>query len=130
MRQMHKGQNTARARWRKLPDKEKILLNSDRGHYRCYINHSKRNNRKHPDYKDYKVGWDLQQVIKTFQNIIGAHLLSISDICEVRCLFRGQRILKDNTHPIHSLFSLLLSGRYRRITRLQSSFILCTHLNP
>ncbi len=70
-----------------------------------------------------------QQVIKTTQNIIGTYLLSISDISEVRCLHRAQRILKDSTHPNNSLFTLLLSGkRYRSIrcctTRLQSSFFL------
>ncbi len=31
----------------------------------------------------------LQQVIRTTQNIIGTHLLSISDISELRCLRRG-----------------------------------------
>ncbi len=39
----------------------------------------------------------LQRVIKTTQNIIGTHLLSINDISEVRCLHRAHRILKDNT---------------------------------
>ncbi len=35
----------------------------------------------------------------TTDNIIGTYLPSISDICEVSCLCRAQRILKDNTHP-------------------------------
>ncbi len=64
------------------------------------------------------------------------HLPSTSDIGEVRCLCRAQRILKDKTHLSNSLFTLLPSGKqYRSITRLQSSFfpqaetpqiILCT----
>ncbi len=71
----------------------------------------------------------LQRVIKTTQNIIAIHLPSISDIGKVRCLHRAQRILKDNTLPSHSPFSLLPSGKwYRSINcrtiRLQSSFFL------
>ena len=46
--------------------------------------------------QDRKV---LQQMIKTAQNITGTHLQSISDISEVRCLHRTQRILKDITPP-------------------------------
>ncbi len=69
----------------------------------------------------------LQRVINTAKNIIGTYLPSISDISEVRCLRRAQRILKDNTHPSHSPFTMLPSGkRYRtircHITRLQSNF--------
>ncbi len=69
----------------------------------------------------------LQRVIKTAQNIIGSHLPSISDISEMRRWHRARRILKDNTHPSHSSFILLPSGKwYRsiccRTTRLQSSF--------
>lgn len=59
------------------------------------------------------------------QNIIGTHLLSISDISEVRYLHRAQRILKDNGHPSHSLFTLMLSGkRSRSTTRLKDTFFL------
>lgn len=36
-------------------------------------------------------------MIKTSQNIIGTDLLSISNISEVKCLHRTQRILIDNT---------------------------------
>ena len=45
----------------------------------------------------------LQQVIKTTQSIIATHLQSISDTGEVRGLRRAHRILKDVTHPGHSL---------------------------
>ncbi len=37
--------------------------------------------------------------------------LWIGDISEVRCLHRAWRILKDNAHPSHSLFTLLPSGK-------------------
>ena len=58
-------------------------------------------------------GW-----FKTTKNIVASHLQSI----------RAQRTLKDNTHPSHSLFTLLPSGKTHRsiccrTTRLQSSFI-------
>ena len=58
----------------------------------------------------------LERAFKTAQNIIGIHLLSISDIGEVRCLRRAQKILKDNSHLSHGLVTLLLAGRrYRSI---------------
>lgn len=46
---------------------------------------------------------DLQRVIKTTHNIIGTHVRSTSDVSEVTCLHGPQSILKDNTHPRHSL---------------------------
>ncbi|XP_078121563.1 immunoglobulin superfamily member 5 [Sander vitreus] len=57
----------------------------------------------------------LQLVIKTAQNIIGTHLPGIIDVSEKRDLCRARRILKDNTHPRNSLFTLLPSGKnYRK----------------
>ena len=51
----------------------------------------------------------MQRVIKTAEHTIGIQL-SISDICELRCLHSAQQKLKA------SLFTLLLSGkRYRSI---------------
>lgn len=67
----------------------------------------------------------LQHVTKTVQNVM---VLSYRAVIWVKSLHRAQRILTDNTHPSHSMFTLLPSGeRYRsihcHITRLQSSFI-------
>lgn len=45
-------------------------------------------------------------MIKTPKNIIGTYLWSISDIGEVKCLCRAQRIFKENIHtsqPCHCL---------------------------
>ncbi len=68
----------------------------------------------------------LQLVIKTAQIISGARLLSIRDINEVRFLWRAQRIFKDKTHPIYSLFMMLIDKRYRDIcchtSRLKDRF--------
>ncbi|XP_054649717.1 uncharacterized protein LOC129190933 isoform X1 [Dunckerocampus dactyliophorus] len=69
----------------------------------------------------------LQRVIKTSQNIVGAALPSLQDIYKSRVLRRTHNLIKDSTHPQHSLFTLLPSGRrYRslksRTTRLANSF--------
>ncbi|XP_054650702.1 uncharacterized protein LOC129191401 [Dunckerocampus dactyliophorus] len=69
----------------------------------------------------------LQRVIKTSQNIVGAALPSLQDIYTSRVLRRTHNLIKDSTHPQHSLFTLLPSGRrYRslksRTTRLANSF--------
>ncbi|XP_054631651.1 E3 ubiquitin-protein ligase znrf1 isoform X2 [Dunckerocampus dactyliophorus] len=69
----------------------------------------------------------LQRVIKTSQNIVGAALPSLQDIYKTRVLRRTHNLIKDSTHPQHSLFTLLPSGRrYRslksRTTRLANSF--------
>ncbi|XP_013868639.1 RNA-directed DNA polymerase from mobile element jockey [Austrofundulus limnaeus] len=69
----------------------------------------------------------LQRVVKTAQYIAGAPLPAIKDIYRKRCLKRAGKITKDSTHPAHTLFSLLPSGRrYRslrtRTTRHRNSF--------
>ena len=63
----------------------------------------------------------LQRANKTTQNIIRTHLQNISDICEVGDLRRAQRIFKDDTHPCHSLFTLLPSGKRYRSIRFRST---------
>ena len=83
--------------------------------------------RFYPDGKHLKLAWFVHSPEQKGWNITGTLLENITDIGEVRCLHRPQRILKVNTHPSHSLSTLLPSGeRYRRIccrtTRLQSSF--------
>ncbi|KAK3518583.1 hypothetical protein QTP70_004082 [Hemibagrus guttatus] len=52
----------------------------------------------------------LQQEVKTAQCIIGTPLPAIEDIQKKRCLRRAHSILKDSSHPAHSLFKLLSSG--------------------
>ncbi|KAK3544419.1 hypothetical protein QTP86_011157 [Hemibagrus guttatus] len=52
----------------------------------------------------------LQQEVKTAQCIIGTPLPAIEDIQKKRCLRRAHSILKDSSHPAHSLFKLLPSG--------------------
>ncbi len=69
----------------------------------------------------------LQRTVNTAAKIIGAPLPSILDIFLARCSSKTNSIMKDPTHPSHSLFQLLPSGRrYRSIrarsTRLLNSF--------
>ncbi len=71
----------------------------------------------------------LQRTVNTAAKIIGAPLPSILDIFLTRCSSKTNSIVKDPTHPSHSLFQLLPSGRrYRSIrarsTRLLNSFFL------
>ncbi len=65
--------------------------------------------------------------MNTAANIIGAPLPSILDIFLAQCSSKANSIVKDPTHPSHSLFQLLPSGRrYRSIracaARLLNSF--------
>ncbi|KAI4874696.1 hypothetical protein NFI96_021606, partial [Prochilodus magdalenae] len=69
----------------------------------------------------------LQRVIKTAQFISGAAFPSLQDIYRTRVFRRAHSIIRDSTHPQHSLFTLLPSGRrYRsvksRTARLTDSF--------
>ncbi|KAI4881127.1 hypothetical protein NFI96_017869, partial [Prochilodus magdalenae] len=69
----------------------------------------------------------LQRVIKTAQLISGAAFPSLQDIYRTRVIRRTHSIIRDSTHPQHSLFTLLPSGRrYRsvksRTARLTDSF--------
>ncbi len=53
----------------------------------------------------------LQQTVNTAARIISAPLPSILDIFLARCSSKANSIVKDPTHPSHSLFQLLPSGR-------------------
>ncbi len=52
----------------------------------------------------------LQQVVKTAQVIVGMNLPSLDHLYKTRCLRRANKIIKDISHPNHSLFQLLPSG--------------------
>ncbi|KAI4888599.1 hypothetical protein NFI96_004398 [Prochilodus magdalenae] len=57
----------------------------------------------------------LQRVSKTAQSISGAAFPSLQDIYRTRVIRRAHSIIRDSTHPQHSLFMLLPSGRrYRK----------------
>ncbi len=53
----------------------------------------------------------LQSVVRTARHIVGGELPSLQDIYTWRCIRKARRIIKDSSHPSHSLLSLLPSGR-------------------
>src|SRR4029434_10203279 len=70
----------------------------------------------------------LQPIVNTAGKIIGAPLPSLQDTYTTRLTWKATSIASDTSHPAHSLFSLLPSGRgYRsprcHTTRLRNSFI-------
>ncbi|KAI5611468.1 gastrula zinc finger protein XlCGF28.1-like [Silurus asotus] len=69
----------------------------------------------------------LQRIVRTAEKIIGVSLPSIMDIYTTRCIRKAHSIVDDRTHPSHTYFTLLPSGkRFRSIqavtTRLCNSF--------
>ncbi len=66
----------------------------------------------------------LQRTVNTAAKIIGAPLPSILDIFLARCSSKTNSIVKDPTHPSHSLFQLLPSGRWFRSIRAHSARLL------
>ncbi len=69
----------------------------------------------------------LQRIVRTAHHIVGGELPSLQDIYTRRCVRKARRIIKDSSHPSHSLLSLLPSGRRlcsirSRTSRLRDSF--------
>ncbi len=63
----------------------------------------------------------LQRVMRTARHIVGGELPSLQDIYTRRCIRKARRIIKDSSHPSHSLLSLLPSGRRFRSIRSRTS---------
>ncbi|KAI5102764.1 gastrula zinc finger protein XlCGF28.1-like, partial [Silurus meridionalis] len=53
----------------------------------------------------------LQRIVRTAEIIIGVSLPSITDIYTTRCIRKAHSIVYDHTHPSHTLFTLLPSGK-------------------
>ncbi len=66
----------------------------------------------------------LQRTVNTAVKIICAPLPSTLDIFLARCFSKTNSIVKDPTHPSHSLFQLLPSGRRYRSIRAFFSLLL------
>ncbi len=66
----------------------------------------------------------LQRTVNTAAKIIGAPRPSILDIFLARCSSKATSIVKNPTHPSHSLFQLLPSGRRFRSIRARSTRLL------
>ncbi|KAI4894189.1 hypothetical protein NFI96_000432 [Prochilodus magdalenae] len=63
----------------------------------------------------------LQRVVKAAQRITGTPLPAIEDIYRKRCLKRAGKIIKESSHPAHTLFTLLPSGRRYRSLRTRTT---------
>ncbi|KAK3565522.1 hypothetical protein QTP86_011941 [Hemibagrus guttatus] len=53
----------------------------------------------------------LQRIVKTAEKIIGVSLPSITDMYTIRCISKANSIVDDPTHPSHTLFTLMPSGK-------------------
>ena len=91
--------------------------------------------RKHSFWLYHSLVWlllrprpqKLQKVINVVQSITQTSLPSIDSVYTSHCLSKAASIIKDPTHPGHSLFHLLpLGKRYKslrsRTNRLKNSF--------
>ncbi len=70
----------------------------------------------------------LQRIVRAAEKIVGVSLPSLQDIYSIRLTRKALCIAGDPTHPTHSFFSLLPSGRrlrslQARTSRLKDSFI-------
>ncbi len=70
----------------------------------------------------------LQRIVRAAEKIVGVSLTSLQDIYSTRLTRKALCIAGDPTHPSHSFFSLLPSGRrlrslQARTNRLKDSFI-------
>ncbi len=70
----------------------------------------------------------LQRIVRAAEKIVGISLPSLQDIYSTRLTRKALSIAGDPTHPTHSFFSLLPSGRrlrslQARTSRLKDSFI-------
>ncbi|XP_076866643.1 uncharacterized protein LOC143517742 [Brachyhypopomus gauderio] len=70
----------------------------------------------------------LQRIVSAAEKIVGTSLPSLQDLYSSRLTRKALRLAGDPTHPLHSFFSLLPSGRRlrslrARTTRLKDSFI-------
>ncbi|KAK3533856.1 hypothetical protein QTP70_032968, partial [Hemibagrus guttatus] len=53
----------------------------------------------------------LQRLVKIAEKIIGLSLPSIADMYTTRCIHKANSIVDDPTHPSHTIFTLLPSGK-------------------
>ncbi|KAK3544360.1 hypothetical protein QTP86_009170 [Hemibagrus guttatus] len=53
----------------------------------------------------------LQRIVRTAEKIIGVSLPSITDMYTVHCIRKANSIVDDPTHPSHTCFTLLPSGK-------------------
>ncbi len=68
----------------------------------------------------------LQRAVRTAERIIGAPLPSLQELYTSRMRKRAKKITLDPSHPAHSLFELLPSGRrYRALCTKAAQYFAC-----
>ncbi|KAK3563918.1 hypothetical protein QTP86_004861 [Hemibagrus guttatus] len=70
----------------------------------------------------------LQRIVRTAEKIIGVSLPSIMDMYTTRCIRKANSIVDDPTHPSHTLFTLLPSGKSDTVSKPYSMASLTTVL--
>ncbi|KAK3529161.1 hypothetical protein QTP70_018114, partial [Hemibagrus guttatus] len=70
----------------------------------------------------------LQWIVRTAEKIIEVYLSSIMDIYSTRCIRKANSIVDDPTHPSHTLFTLLPSGKSDTVSKPYSMADLTTVL--
>ncbi|KAK3510608.1 hypothetical protein QTP70_011823 [Hemibagrus guttatus] len=73
-----------------------------------------RDHREHPDQLHHCLVWELHCLGSqdpAAEKIIGVSLPSITDMYTTRCIHKANSIVDDPTHPSHTLFTLLPSGK-------------------
>ena len=62
----------------------------------------------------------LHKIINVSSKIAGVRFDSMTSMYETRVLRKGKAITRDNTHPLHSQYQLLPSGRRYKVPSLQA----------
>ncbi len=80
---------------------------------------------EHPDRLHHHLVWKQHSfgVVRTACHIVGGELPSLQDIYTRRCIRKARRIIKDSSHPSHSLLSLLPSGKRLRSIWSRTSWL-------
>ncbi len=75
----------------------------------------------------YTLIQSLQRIVRAAEKIVGVSLPSLQDIYSTRLTRKALSIAGDPTHPTHSFFSLLPSGRRLRSLSRKQIPCMCKH---
>ena len=64
---------------------------------------------------------DLQREVRSAQSMTGGKLPALQDTYSTRCHRKAEKIIKDNNHPIHCLFTTVTIQKARSVQLHQSS---------
>ncbi|CDQ79456.1 unnamed protein product [Oncorhynchus mykiss] len=66
----------------------------------------------------HRLVWQPQRVVRSAQRITGGKLPALQDTYSTICHRKAKKIIKDNNHPSHCLFTLLSSRRREPTTTM------------